>query len=160
VPARRLSIGDAAQAAERLEAGVPADLVVIAPGRGQASRGWIAEAVAQAASRLAGGGLVWLVAPPHRRRDALRMLREAGLHPQAAVLSSPAPGSPAHVASLAPAPLRDLAMRQLGWSATAAGAAGALARPAAGRALLRHAMPGCALLAARPGAAAPLAWLA
>jgi hypothetical protein len=136
------------------------DVAIVAPDRAQASRTWLQEAVDLAASSLEADGVLWLILPPRRRRDARRIVRRAGLVPVGTVLMLQEWPRVTQLVSLAPAPVRDAAWRQLGWSSAAAGCAAAAASQRPGRALLRRAAPASALLAALHADVDPLAWLA
>ena len=153
-------LGDLSDAQGVGGVGEPCDAAIVAPGRHEAGARWLQDAVGLAAATLAADGLLWVVVSPRRRALAARIVRRAGLAPLGAVLTVPALPATVHAASLAPATVRDLASRQLGWPVVAASCAGAVTRTPAGRALMRRGAPGCALLAARHADVEPLAWLA
>ena len=155
---RRLAIGRASHGSP--DPGGPVDVAIVAPDRAQATRTWLQDAVDLAASRLEANGVLWVILPARRRRDARRVVRRAGLVPLATVLMLQAWPRATQLLSLAPTTVRDAAWRQLGWSSAAASCAAAASSSRPGRALLRRGAPASALLAAPHANVDPLAWLA
>lgn len=156
-PARRLGLGGAA--VDEVS-GDRVDFVVVAPAGSELRMGWLDQAVRRAAALLGADGVLCVVTPRRWRAVAARLIRRSGLEPIGELLTVPAwPGS-AHAVSLDAAALRDSALRHHGIHPAAAAAGAALVRGSAGRALVRAAAPGCALLAARSRACDPLRWLA
>jgi hypothetical protein len=159
-PRRRLALGRSAPALEEADPGGPVDIAVIAPDAEEISSRWLGEAIPLAAARLDANAVLWVIGPRRWRRRAERDLREAGLALLDSVLTVPPWPDSAHLVPLSPATLRHAGPRHLGLSPMRATCAAALAQTGPGRALLRRAAPGCALLAARRPAPEPLRWLA
>jgi hypothetical protein len=158
VPARRLTLG-AWAAADDSGREQAVDIAVVAPGPAEVDRAWLEDAIGVATERLAEGGVLWVIVPRRWRRAAERTLARRGLAQLDAILTVPEWPHTAHLVPIAPATLRDAAVRHLGLPPALARVAGVLARTKAGARVLRRAAPGCALLAGRPPARV-FRWLA
>jgi hypothetical protein len=108
---------------------------------------------------MAPDGIAWIVVGRTRRGSAARAARRAGLVVVDRVLMVPPWPATAHLVALAPGALADAGVRHLGLSPRRARLRASLCGARMGRALLARGARGCALVAARPGAPAPLSWL-
>ena len=158
-PARLLGLGGAAPSSNVAGAGERADVVLVAPLESELSVRWLERAIERAADALAPDGVLCVVVPRGWRRACARLVGRAGLATTRELLTAPPWPHTSHVLSLEPTALRDGGQRQLAMSPGAAACAGALVRSAGGRAIVRRAARGWALVAARPGAPDPLRWL-
>jgi hypothetical protein len=155
VAPRRLSLGALAPPATGSADAAEAELVVVAPAADELDGAWLVRSLIVAARRVSHDGLVWIVVPRRRRAAAEKAARRTGLHLIGAVMTVPAWPETAHFIPVDRHALRDAGVRHLGLDPRAARLLGALAS----HALLRRALPGCALLAARRPAPAAFAWL-
>jgi hypothetical protein len=155
VAPRRLSLGALAPPAHDCADPAEAELVVVAPAADELDPAWLARSLTVAARRVSRDGLVWIVVPRRRRAAAEEAARRTGLHLIGAVILVPAWPGTAHFIPVDRHALRDAGVRHLGLDPRAARLLGALAS----QKLLRRALPGCALIAARRPAPAAFAWL-
>jgi len=131
----------------------PADVIVVAPDVA------LEEALVHATGQLAPDGIAWIVISPRRRARAARLIARAGLEVRGEVLLVPGWPASEHLVGLVPGAVRDAARRRLGAGALRSWLAGTLTATPPGRVVLRHASPGIALIAGRPGDRPALAWL-
>jgi Ser/Thr protein kinase RdoA (MazF antagonist) len=159
-----LVLGDNCPAALRptsvAPAGAPADLVLLVPTAAQCrAGGWLAGAVGALARQLAPEGVVYAIVPPPWRWRAARLLRNAGLAREGALLHLPNATISRHLLPLRPdlaphvfshlVPLRPWRRGLVGLALRLPGGANALA----------GALPSVGLVARRAGARPLAGWL-
>jgi hypothetical protein len=136
------------------------DIAILAPCPQEVSRVWLDGSIADAAGRLDGDGLVWVVVGPRWRGVAERAIRRSGLVLLDAVLAIPPWPHSAHLVPFARGAFADVGPRRLRVSRIAAGAIAWLLSSRIPAYIVRRVAPGCALLAARaPASTRVFAWL-
>jgi hypothetical protein len=159
-PARRLEHWGVACAEPDAEHAGLAQLVVVGGARHELSRVALGRTISQAAARLAGDGVMWVVVPRGWRGRAERELHRCRLAILGAVMLVPESSRPAHLIPIERSTLGDAGARHLGLGSVASVVLAALASSRAGRTLLRRSVPGCALLAGHRPPPQPFEWLA
>jgi hypothetical protein len=136
------------------------DIAILAPCPQEVSRVWLDGSIADAARRLDGDGLVWVVVGPRWRGVAARAIRRAGLMQLDAVLAIPPWPHSAHLVPFSRGAFADVGPRHLRVSRTAAGVIAWLLASRIPAYMVRRMAPGCALLAARaPATRRIFGWL-
>jgi hypothetical protein len=134
-------------------------LAVIAPAATQlAQRGWLARALADAATALAADGVVYALLPPAVRRTASRRLRASGLE-LAPALAQLSPRAARYLVPLRARPWRHMLEQEVGAHPRLRRGLSAVAAAPLGTALLAELLPGAAIVARREPAAPLAAWL-
>ncbi len=127
-----------------------AEVVVLTAGRAGLEGDYVDSETANAATQLAPGRVLWIIADRGHRSRALRAARRAGLVVIDRVLTvSPWPES-THLVPLDPAAVRHAGTRHLGLSPKVSAVMAQLCRTELGRRLLTRMANGCAIVATRP----------